>query len=91
MTAPTPVADLSYTDALAELEAILERLEHDEPDVDRVADDVARATELIVHCRDRITAARIKVDEVVAGLAGTAPTSAAAEAPDDDDEQDGDD
>ena len=69
MSTPTPVDQLSYTEALSELEAILERLEHDEPDVDRVADDVARATELIVHCRSRITAARIKVDDVVAGLA----------------------
>lgn len=73
MTEHTPVDQLGYTEALAELEAILERLEHDEPDVDRVADDVARATELIVHCRSRITAARLKVDEVVAGLDG-APT-----------------
>jgi exodeoxyribonuclease VII small subunit len=60
--------DLAYTDALAELEAILERLEHDEPDVDRVADDVARAAALIAHCRARIATARLTVDEVVAGL-----------------------
>lgn len=60
--------DLAYTDALAELEAILERLEHDEPDVDRVADDVARAAALIAHCRTRIATARLTVDEVVAGL-----------------------
>ena len=68
MTTPTPVDELGYTDALAELEAILERLERDEPDVDRVADDVARASELIVHCRARIAAARLQVDDVVAGL-----------------------
>lgn len=68
MTEPIPVDQLGYADALAELEAILERLEHDEPDVDRVAEDVARASELIVHCRARIGAARLKVDEVVAGL-----------------------
>ena len=69
MTDPTPVADLGYPQALAELEAILDRLEHDEPDVDRVAADVARASELITHCRDRIAAARLQVDEVVADLA----------------------
>lgn len=69
MSTPTPVDQLSYPDALGELERILDRLEHDEPDVDRVADDVARATELIAHCRSRISAARIKVDQVVAGLA----------------------
>lgn len=79
MSTPTPVDQLSYPDALTELERILDRLEHDEPDVDRVADDVARATELIAHCRSRISAARIKVDQVVAGL--TPPsTEADAEA-----------
>ena len=68
MSAPTPVTELSYTEALRELEEILARLEHDEPDVDRVADDVARAAELIEHCRTRITGARLRVDEVVADL-----------------------
>lgn len=74
MTDPTTEADaaggddLAYLDALDELEAILDRLERDEPDVDRVADDVARAATLIAHCRGRIAAARLTVDEVVAGL-----------------------
>jgi exodeoxyribonuclease VII small subunit len=85
MSTPTPVDQLSYPDALAELERILDRLEHDEPDVDRVADDVARATELIVHCRSRISAARIKVDQVVAGLT---PPGADAAAPGGDDGED---
>jgi exodeoxyribonuclease VII small subunit len=71
MTEPQPVAELGYADALAELEAILDRLEHDEPDVDRVAADVARAAELVARCRERITAARLTVEEVVAGLAPT--------------------
>ena len=77
MTDPTPVDELAYAEALAELEDILERLEHDEPDVDRVAQDVTRASELIVHCRERIAAARLKVDEVVGDLA---PPSAADDA-----------
>ena len=68
MTAPNPPADPGYPAALAELETILDRLEHDEPDVDRVADDVARAAELVAHCRDRITAARARVQEVVGDL-----------------------
>lgn len=68
MTDPTPTAELGYTEALAELEAILDRLEHDEPDVDRVAGDVARAAELVAHCRDRITAARARVQDVVGDL-----------------------
>ena len=74
MTTPPPVEDLSYRDAVVELEAILDRLEHDEPDVDRVAVDVARAAELVTHCRDRIATARLRVDEVVAGLGPAATT-----------------
>jgi len=82
MSTPTPVEQLSYPDALTELERILDRLEHDEPDVDRVADDVARATELIAHCRSRIGAARIKVDQVVAGLTPPGTDSDADDAAD---------
>ena len=77
MTDPTPVEELGYREALAEVEAILDRLEHEEPDVDRVAADVARASELIRHCRDRIGAARLQVDEVVAGLSTDEPSTVA--------------
>ena len=51
MTAPTPVTELGYADALAELESILDRLEHDEPDVDRVATDVARGVVSVAAAR----------------------------------------
>ncbi|MCB0988886.1 MAG: exodeoxyribonuclease VII small subunit [Microthrixaceae bacterium] len=68
MTDTSPASEMGYAAALAELEAILDRLERDEPDVDRVAGDVARAAELVAHCRDRITAARTQVQDVVADL-----------------------
>lgn len=68
MTETRPVTELGYADALAELESILDRLEHDEPDVDLVAADVARAADLVRHCRGRIAAARLKVEEVVGDL-----------------------
>lgn len=83
---PTPVAELGYAEALDELESILARLERDEPDVDIVAADVARAAELVRHCRERIADARLKVDEVVGDLdpagpeAEPAPDSSATEA-----------
>lgn len=69
MTDPAPVKELGYADALAELEAILDRLERDDPDVDRVAADVARAADLVRRCRDRIATARLRVEEVVGDLA----------------------
>ena len=84
MTTPTPVDQLGYADALAELEAILDRLEHDEPDVDRVADDVARAAALVRHCRSRISDARLRVEEVVGDLAPGEEAGAPAPASGDD-------
>ena len=69
MTDPAPVSDLPYADALTELEKILERLEQADPDVDRIAVDVARAADLVRHCRGRIEVARLAVEDVVGDLA----------------------
>ncbi|MEZ5139210.1 MAG: exodeoxyribonuclease VII small subunit [Acidimicrobiales bacterium] len=71
MTDPVPADQLTYAEAVTELDAILDRLEHDEPDVDRVATDVARASALIAHCRERIASARLRADEVAGSLAPT--------------------
>jgi exodeoxyribonuclease VII small subunit len=60
--------DASYAGALAELDSILGELEGADVDVDRLAERVARAAVLIAICRDRIGAARLQIDEVVAGL-----------------------
>ena len=57
-----------YAAALAELEGILADLEDDGIDIDLLGTKVARATELIRLCRDRITAARVQVERVVADL-----------------------
>lgn len=61
---------LGYADALAELDTILRELESSDVDVDRLASKVARAAELITLCRDRITNAKLHIDEVVARLDG---------------------
>ncbi len=65
---PIPAGDLPYAAAVEELEAILAGLEGDELDVDRLAEQVARAAELIRECRDRIAATRFEVDRIVADL-----------------------
>ncbi|MCU1354372.1 MAG: xseB [Acidimicrobiales bacterium] len=57
-----------YAAALGELEVILDRIEHADLDVDRLAADVARAAELVRRCRDRIAAARVEVERVTAEL-----------------------
>ena len=67
--APSDAADIGYADALAELEAILEEIEGDSVDVDVLAARVKRAAELLRVCRQRITAARDEVSQIVADLA----------------------
>ena len=59
---------IAYGDAIAELEAIVARLEDTDVDVDVLAERVARAAELIKLCRDRIARTRIEVERVVADL-----------------------
>ena len=64
--------DIGYADAMSELEAILDDLEDDDLDVDVLATKVERASTLIQLCRDRIGAARVQVERVVASLDDTA-------------------
>jgi exodeoxyribonuclease VII small subunit len=59
-----------YAQALDELDQILRELEGTDVDVDRLADRVARASELIALCRQRISAAKLRIDEVIADLDG---------------------
>lgn len=66
-------SDIGYADAMAELESILDDLEDDDLDVDVLASRVERASALITLCRDRIGAARVQVEKVVASLDATIP------------------
>ncbi len=61
-------ASLGYSEAVAELEQILEQLERPDVDVDVLAKQVQRAAELIRLCRSRISAARVEVETVVTQL-----------------------
>ncbi|MBA3803284.1 MAG: exodeoxyribonuclease VII small subunit [Acidimicrobiia bacterium] len=57
--------EIGYAQALSELDDILGELESDDVDVDRLADRVERAQALITLCRERITAAQVRVDEII--------------------------
>lgn len=60
--------DLSYAEAMTELEGILDELEGDHLDVDVLAERVRRAAELIKLCRTRIARAQEDVNRIVTDL-----------------------
>lgn len=55
----------TYSQALAEIEAILTKLNNDNTDIDMLAADVKRATGLIRLCRKRLLKAEEEVNEVL--------------------------
>ncbi len=59
---------LGYADALAELDAILRELEGSDVDVDRLAERVSRASELIALCREKINTADLQIRQVTVDL-----------------------
>ena len=70
----TPAAaEVSFNDALAELEQILGRLERDDVDLDRLAAELGRAAELLDVCRAKIRKAELEVSHIVEKLGEDAP------------------
>ena len=70
---PAPGAEVSFSDALAELEQILGRLERDDVDLDRLAAELGRAAELLEVCRGKIRKAELEVSHIVEKLGEDAP------------------
>jgi exodeoxyribonuclease VII small subunit len=67
-----------YAEASAELEDILAELEDGDVDIDRLAERVRRAAELLELCRGRIEDARVEVTRIVAELATDPPSLSGA-------------
>jgi exodeoxyribonuclease VII small subunit len=65
---PDATEQPGYAAALDELDKILSELEGSDVDVDHLADRVARASELITLCREKISNAQIKIEQVTADL-----------------------
>lgn len=57
-------SNISYKEAIAEIESILRSLREEQNDVDTLAKRVARATELIEVCRTKIRKAQEDVNKV---------------------------
>jgi exodeoxyribonuclease VII small subunit len=57
--------ELTYSQALEELRSIHARLSAPDVDVDKLLEDVQRASELLDFCRRRITAVGEQLEEVL--------------------------
>ena len=63
-----PIEDITYTDAVAELESILHEIETGETDIDVLSVKVKRALYLIQLCRARLKHTDDEVRKLIAGF-----------------------
>lgn len=70
MSEPIQEAPLSFRAAMDELEGILERIEGEEIDIDRLAEELRRAAQLLDLCRGKIRKAEVEVTQIVQSLEG---------------------
>ena len=63
----------SFRAAMDELEAILERIEGEEVDIDRLAEELRRAAQLLEVCRGKIRRAEVEVTQIVQSLEDEKP------------------
>lgn len=58
----------SFREAMDELEGILERIEGEDVDIDRLAEELRRAAFLLELCRGKIRKAEVEVTQIVQSL-----------------------
>lgn len=66
-------AEIAYGTALEELDGILAELDAGDVDIDRLAERVRRAAQLILICRERIGGARLQIETAITDLEAVAP------------------
>ncbi len=62
-----PVAELSFEQALGELEAIVDRLDRGEIPLEQSIEAYERGTALRRHCEQKLAEARLRVERLVEG------------------------
>ena len=68
MKSKEPIEDITYADAVAELETILHEIETGETDIDVLSGKVKRALFLIQLCRSRLRHTDDEVRKLIAGF-----------------------
>jgi exodeoxyribonuclease VII small subunit len=68
ITVEIPPPAPSFREAMEELEGILERIEREETDIDRLGEELRRAAWLLDLCRGKIKKAEVEVTQIVQSL-----------------------
>lgn len=61
-----PISELTYAEAFDELRTIIESMQNDKCDIDRLAEMTKRASALIAECRNRLTATDEEIRKIFA-------------------------
>ena len=56
---------VSYSEAMAEVEEILEKIENEELDVDELAEKVHRVSVLLKICKDKLTKTNEQIEQIL--------------------------
>lgn len=73
-----PVTEMSFEEALAELETIVRQLEQGDVELEKSIAIYERGAELKKHCEARLKSAELKVEQIVQGSDGTPKTEPAS-------------
>jgi len=74
---PADIRKLSFEDALAEMEDIVQRLESGEVKLDEAIDAYTRGAHLKTHCQAKLKEAQARIDKIVLGPDGSPATEPA--------------
>jgi exodeoxyribonuclease VII small subunit len=66
--------DMKFGEAMAELEEILRRIEGEEIDIDELATELKKASDLLEMCREKIRKAELEVTQIVQSIDDEANT-----------------
>ena len=61
---------ISYTEAIGQIEEILQQIENGELDVDQLADKVKKASELLTICRNKLFETEKEIDKILKEMDG---------------------
>jgi len=72
---PDDIAKMSFEEAIAELEAIVKKLEEGKGRLDEAIDSYERGTLLRRHCEAKLAEAQARIDKIVPAANGSVKTA----------------